>query len=102
MCPNVIDNEQVELPQWLLDVVDAMPAKIGRKDGAALVTKHVFPTSPKTVKSWPLPWECPNGRAVAPPAAYLAYALLKARKASSGNARWFRTTAQTAAGAIRT
>jgi hypothetical protein len=91
-----IENEQVELPQWLLDVVDAMPAKIDRKDGAALVTEHVFPTSPKTVKSWPLPWECPNGKAIAPPVTYLAYALLKARRATTGNARWFRPTPQTA------
>jgi hypothetical protein len=92
----VIENEEVELPQWLLDVVDAMPAWIDRRDGAALVTKHVFPTTVKTIKAWPLPWTCPNGRALAPPATYLAYALLKARKASTGNARWFRVAAQTA------
>jgi hypothetical protein len=91
-----IGNDVVELPDWLVDVIDAMPAKIDRKDGAALVTRHVFQTSPKTVKSWPLPWECPNGRAIAPPAMYLAYALLKARRASTGNARWFRPAAQTA------
>jgi hypothetical protein len=95
----VIENEEIELPQWLLDVIDTLPAKIDRKDGAALVTRHVFQTTPKTVKSWPLPWECPNGRAIAPPATYLAYALLKARKASTGNARWFRATSQTAADA---
>lgn len=89
-----IGNDVVELPDWLVDVVDAQPAKIDRKDGAALVTQHVFPTTPKTIKSWPLPWECPNGRALAPPAMYLAYAILKARRASSGNARWFRATAQ--------
>ena len=92
----VINNQQIELPQWLLDVVDAMPDNIDRKDGAALVTKHVFPTSPKTVKSWPLPWSCPNGRAIAPPAMYLAYALLKARRAATGNSRWHRAAAQTA------
>jgi hypothetical protein len=91
-----IGNDVVELPQELADVADAQPAKIDRPDGAALVTKHVFPTTSKTVKSWPLPWECPNGRAIAPPAMYLAYALLKARKASTGNARWFRGTTETA------
>ena len=87
-----IGNDVVELPHELLEVVDAMPAKIDRKDGAALVTKHVFQTSPKTVRSWPLRWECPNGRAIAPPAMYLAYALLKARK----SARWHRVAVQTA------
>jgi hypothetical protein len=95
----VIENEQIELPQELLEVVDAMPAKIDRKDGAALVTKLVYPTSPKTVKSRPLPWECPNGRAIAPPATYLAYALIKARKASTGNARWHRATRKAAGAA---
>jgi hypothetical protein len=92
----VIENEEIELPKWLLDVIDAQPAKIDRKDGAALVTRHVFQTTPKTVKSWPLPWECPNGRAIAPPAMYLAYALLKARRASTGNARWFHITSEAA------
>ena len=62
----VIENEQVELPQWLVDVVDAMPAKIDRKAGAQLVTEHLFPASEKTIKSWPLGWECPNGRAIDP------------------------------------
>jgi len=92
----IIENEEIELPQQLLDVVEPLPAKIDRKAGAQLVTENVFPTSPKTVKSWPLPWECPNGRAIAPPVTYLAYALLKARKASAGNARWHRAVLQTA------
>jgi hypothetical protein len=96
MPPIVIDNEQVELPDHLEEVIAKMPAKVDRKDGAALVTEHVFQTTPKTVKSWPLPWECPNGRAIAPPATYLAYALLKARRASAGNARWLHATPQTA------
>lgn len=98
----IIEDEQIELPQHLLDVVDAMPAKIDRKAGAQLVTDHVFPTSQKTVKAWPLPWECPNGKAIAAPAMYLGYALLKARKASTGNARWHRAAAHTADAAIRT
>src|SRR5689334_14460891 len=92
----VIGNEQIELPEHLHELVDTLPTQVDRKAGAQLVTDHVFPTSPKTVKSWPLPWSCPNGKAIAPPAMYLGYALLKARQASTGNARWFRTTHQTA------
>ena len=81
--PNqIFPEDTIELPDHLLE--------------AALVTEHVFQTTPKTVKSWPLPWECPNGRAIAPPATYLAYAIWKARKNTAGNARWFRATAQTA------
>jgi hypothetical protein len=86
----VIEDQEIELPQELLDVVDAMPRKIDRKDGAALVTENVFPVSEKTIKSWRLPWECPNGKAIAPPEMYLAYALWKARNAGAGNGRWFR------------
>jgi hypothetical protein len=92
----VIENGEIELPQWLLDSVGTMPAKIDRKAGAQLVTEKVFPTTPKTIKSWPLPWECPNGRAIAPPETYLAYALLKARKACTGNTRWYRAKPQPA------
>jgi len=69
-----------DLPDDLLDVVAQQPAKIDRRTGAALVTAHVFPTTPHTVKSWELPWEYPNGRAVASPATYLAYAYRKARQ----------------------
>ena len=77
-------------------MADALPAFIDRKDGAALVTEHVFPTTAKTVKSWRLNWRCPNGKAIEAPAAYLAYAIWKARKNTAGNARWFRAPAQTA------
>ena len=89
----VIENEQIELPQEWVDVIDALPAKIDRPNGAALVTRLVFPVSAKTIKGWPLGFECPNGKAIAPPAMYLAYALLKQRRASTGNARWFRAAA---------
>jgi hypothetical protein len=92
----VIGNEEIELPQHLFDLLPTLPAAVDRKVGAKLVTEHVFPTSPKTVKAWPLAWSYPNGRAIAPPATYLAYALLKARKASTDNARWHRAAAQTA------
>jgi hypothetical protein len=78
----LIDDEEVELPQHLVDLLSTHPAKIDRQAGADLVTKLVFPTSAKTVKAWPLPWEYPNGRAIAPPASYLAYALLKTRRVS--------------------
>ena len=61
-----IGNDVVELPPELVKVADAQPAFIDRKDGADLVTEHVFPTTAKTIKSWPLPWECPNGRAQRP------------------------------------
>jgi hypothetical protein len=78
------DNDYIELPQDLLDLLPTLPATIDRKAGAQLVTDRVFPTSAKTVKAWPLPWQYPNGRAIAPPASYLAYACRKARRAPNG------------------
>ena len=71
-------EEVPDLPQHLLDLLPSLPAKIDRSAGAALVTQHVFPTTSATVKGWPLAWEYPQGRAIAPPASYLAYALRKA------------------------
>jgi len=90
-----IDYENIELPQDLLDLLPTLPAKVDRKAGAKLVTDHVFPTSAKTVKAWPLPWQYPNGRAIAPPASYLAYAYRKARRAPTGIYLGRRTTPQT-------
>jgi hypothetical protein len=94
-----IGNDTVELPQEWADRIDAMPARIDREAGAALVTELVFPTTKGTVKGWPLNWSCPNGKALESPAAYLGYALLKARRASAGNARGFRISAQPTADA---
>jgi hypothetical protein len=88
-----IGSEAIELPPELADVVDTMAAQIDRRDGAALVTRYLFPTTKQTVKSWPLNWSCPNGKALASPAEYLGFALMKARNASHGNSRWFRAAA---------
>jgi hypothetical protein len=80
-------EEAFDFPQHLLDLLPSLPAKIDRSAGAALVTQHVFPTAPATVKGWQLAWEYPHGRAIAPPASYLAYALLKARAAPQPRGR---------------
>jgi hypothetical protein len=77
----IIENDEIGLPQHLLDLLLTLPAKIDRKAGAQLVTEHFFPTTDKTVKGWDLPWSYPNGRAVAPPESYLLYASRKAREA---------------------
>ena len=49
----VIGNEEIELPQHLFDLLPTLPAAVDRKVGAQIVTEHVFPTSPKTVKAGP-------------------------------------------------
>jgi hypothetical protein len=81
-----LDDEQ--LPQHMLDAIAKQPALIDRRAGAALVTTLVFPTSPLSVKSWSLPWAHPNGRALAPPVAYVKYAVRKARLAHATTPRW--------------
>lgn len=39
------------------------PKRVGRKDGAKLVTDNFFRVSPRTLEVWPLPWQIINGRA---------------------------------------
>jgi hypothetical protein len=92
----MITNEESKLPQHLLDLVATLPAQIDRKAGAELVTAHVFPVSAHTVKAWPLPWSCPNGRAVASPVSYLTYAYGKVRQANATTNRWRRPATQSA------
>jgi hypothetical protein len=95
--PDLISDfpeEEIELPERLLEVIANLPAKIDRWEGAEVVTRHVFQTTKRTVESWPLPWEYPNGRAIAPPASYLKYALLKARRAPISFSRGPRPTWQ--------
>jgi hypothetical protein len=74
------ENEET-LPQHLLDLLATLPAKTDRRAGAQLVSAHIFPVSPETLKSWPLPWEYPNGRAIAPSASYVTYAWQKSQTA---------------------
>jgi hypothetical protein len=81
-------ESQIALPQHLLDLLPALPVMLDRRDGAELVTRHVFPVSAKTIKAWPLPWTCPNGRALAPTEAYLRFAYRKTLEAHSTTNRW--------------
>jgi hypothetical protein len=76
-----------DLPSHLLDLLATLPAMIDRSAGAALVSKCVFPTTPQTVKGWQIRWSYPNGRALAPPAAYLEYAYRKSRSAPQPRGR---------------
>jgi hypothetical protein len=91
------NDDGIELPQHLLDLLPTLPANIDRPAGAQLVTKHVFPVSAKTIKAWPLQWSCPNGKALASPESYLKYAYQKARQAGPTTNRWRRTATQSAA-----
>ena len=41
-----------------------LPRRADRRTGAALVTRHLFPVSPRTLERWPLTWRRVNGKAV--------------------------------------
>jgi hypothetical protein len=83
-----IENNETELPQHLLDLLEKLPDVLDRQRGAEVISQHLFPTTKGTIKDWPLPWSCPNGRAVAPTEAYLRFAWAKVSKAHTTTGRW--------------
>lgn len=83
-----IDWGTIELPPHLVDLLATLPATMDRQHGASVVSQHMFPVSSRTLKSWPLPWRCPNGRAIAPTETYLKYACRKSRQAHATTNRW--------------
>jgi hypothetical protein len=59
-------DHTVNLPLDLKEVVADLPPNVDRRTGAALVTKHMFPVSHRSLEAWPLPTRHVNGRAVVP------------------------------------
>lgn len=51
-----------------------LPRRADRRIGAALVTQHLFPVSPRTLERWPLAWRRVNGKAVCDTAELFAVA----------------------------
>ena len=68
------------LPAELLDVLAQQPPNVSRRAGAALISRHLFPVSHRSLEVWPLPTRHVNNRAVIPTSALLemAYAKLAA------------------------
>jgi hypothetical protein len=56
----------VNLPLDLKEIVADLPPNVDRRIGAALITKHMFPVSHRSLEAWPLPTRHVNGRAVVP------------------------------------
>ena len=52
----------LEIPD---EILNELPARVDRRDGAALITKLHFPISPRTLERWPITWRRINGRALA-------------------------------------
>jgi hypothetical protein len=41
-----------------------LPVRVDRRKGAALLTQHILPVSPRTLEDWPLTWRLVNGKAL--------------------------------------
>ncbi len=46
-------------------IFDDLPVRVDRQTGAALISRHHFPISPRTLERWPITWRRINGRALA-------------------------------------
>jgi hypothetical protein len=54
-----------------------LPTRVDRRTGAALLTRHLFPVSHRTLEAWPLTWRLVNGKALVETAELFAFAQSK-------------------------
>jgi hypothetical protein len=62
------NNRQIatdDLPSELTDLLADLPTNVGKKTGAALIVRHFFPISHRTLERWPLRWRYVNGQVAA-------------------------------------
>ena len=52
----------LEIPE---EILNELPARVDRQDGAALITQLLFPISPRTLERWDVEWQLINGKALA-------------------------------------
>jgi hypothetical protein len=62
------ETASAALPPELKGMLASLPVNVDRRTGAALITKHLFPVSHRSLEAWPLPTRHVNGRAVVPTA----------------------------------
>jgi hypothetical protein len=60
-----VQDNRSELPEFLLSELPNLPRQGDRKTLAQLISKFIFPVSPRTLESWPLHSRRVNGHAVA-------------------------------------
>lgn len=46
------------------EVLKSLPPRMDRRTGAALISRHLFPISHRTLERWPVAWRHINGRAL--------------------------------------
>ena len=56
------------------DILGVLPARLDRRAGAALISQHLFPISPRTRERWPVTWRRINGKALVDTSELLAEA----------------------------
>lgn len=56
------------------DILGLLPARLDRRAGAALISQHLFPISPRTLERWPVTWRRINGKALVDTSELLAEA----------------------------
>jgi hypothetical protein len=81
--------DEIELPEYLLEVLAGAPINVDRSLGAELVTKHIFPVRRRSLEAWPLPTRHVNGKAITSTETLLkvAYAKLMAAPITMGGKR---------------
>jgi hypothetical protein len=62
--PATLMSAAAILPPNLQEVLATAPANVDRRAGAALVTRHLFPVSHRSLEAWPLPTQHVNGKAI--------------------------------------
>ncbi len=58
----------------ILELLKKSPTRVDRQAGAALISHHLFPISPRTLERWPVTWRRINGRALVDTSELLAEA----------------------------
>jgi hypothetical protein len=66
-----------ELPDYILSELPNLPRFADRKALATLITRFLYPVSPRSLEAWPLNLRIVNGHAVAEVSETLAYAWRK-------------------------
>jgi len=91
---DTLNAEAAKLPQQLLNLLAEQPANVDRRAGAALITRHFFPVSHRSLEAWGLPTQHVNGKAIVPTAKLfeIAFAKLSAAPVIMGGRRLARAT----------
>jgi hypothetical protein len=78
--PDGLNASATDLPPDLQELLAQQPVNVDRRTGAALITKHLFPVSHRSLETWPLPTRLVNGKAIVPTAKLfeIAFARLSA------------------------